>query len=201
MQKINNQLQCFTKKEGQQTMKSEHHRCAEMQKDSDDKVTFTETTQSMLTHYRYTARHTHIIIADKRTLRSSASGFGCPSSSSLCLISSSSSFSLFLSRSSASISFSRSLRRFCRALPLGVTPKITAFRTIATAAVMHLLLQIWVTKHLQRLYFHYVFTCLVFTCLSRIHNISDTEFKGCQKQRTSVNSSYLKATHQMQKLF
>ena len=80
-----------------------------------------------------------LINADEHTLRSSASGFGCPSSSSLCLISSSSSFSLFLSRSSASISFSRSLRRFCSALPLGVTPKITAFRTIAWAAVLHLL--------------------------------------------------------------
>lgn len=43
-------------------MKSEHHRCAEMQEDSDDKVTFTETTQSMLTHYRYTARHTHTLL-------------------------------------------------------------------------------------------------------------------------------------------
>lgn len=80
-----------------------------------------------------------LINADEHTLRSSASGFGCPSSNSLCLISSSSSFSLFLSRSSASISFSRSLRRFCSALPLGVTPKITAFRTIAWAAVLHLL--------------------------------------------------------------
>lgn len=52
------------------------------------------------------------------TLRSSASGSGCPSASSLCLISSSSSFSRFLSRSSSSISFSLSRSRFWRALPL-----------------------------------------------------------------------------------
>lgn len=69
--------------------------------------------------------------AAKHTLRSSASGFGCPSSNSLCLISSSSSFSRFLSRSSASISFSRSLRRFCSALPLEATMRMTTFRTIA----------------------------------------------------------------------
>lgn len=128
-------------------MKAEHHRCAEMQRDSDDKVTFTKTADSMPTHCRYTDRQTHIMIIDKHTLRSSASGFGCPSSNSLCLISSSSSFSLFLSRSSASISFSRSLRRFCSALPLGVTPKITAFRTIARAAVLHLLLQVRSGSH------------------------------------------------------
>lgn len=85
-------------------------------------------------------KHTHALInVDKHTLRSSASGFGCPSSNSLCLISSSSSFSLFLSRSSTSISFSRSLRRFCSALPLGVAPEMTTFRTIARAAELHLL--------------------------------------------------------------
>lgn len=89
-------------------------------------------------HKANTRTHTHTYLC-RHTLRSSASGFGCPSSNSLCLISSSSSFSLFLSRSSASISFSRSLRRFCSALPLEVTPKITAFRTIARAAVLHLL--------------------------------------------------------------
>lgn len=55
---------------------------------------------------------------DGHTLRSSASGSGCPSANSLCLISSSSSFSLFLSLSSSSISFSRSRKRFCSALPL-----------------------------------------------------------------------------------
>lgn len=78
--------------------------------------------------------HTHTRLhAAKHTLRSSASGFGCPSSNSLCLISSSSSFSRFLSRSSASISFSRSLRRFCSALPLEATMRMTTFRTIARA--------------------------------------------------------------------
>lgn len=91
--------------------------------------------------------HTRIFIIDEHTLRSSASGSGCPSSSSLCLISSSSSFSLFLSRSSASISFSRSLRRFCSALPLGVTPKITGFRTMAVAAVLHLLWKVRSGSH------------------------------------------------------
>ncbi len=128
-------------------MTAGYYRCAEMQRDSDDKVTFTKTTDSKPTHCRHTGKQTHIIMTDKLTLRSSASGFGCPSSSSLCLISSSSSFSLFLSRSSASISFSRSLRRFCSALPLGVTPKITAFRTIARAAVLHLLLQVRSGSH------------------------------------------------------
>lgn len=87
------------------------------------------------------------VVTEQLTLRSSASGSGCPSSNSLCLISSSSSFSLFLSRSSASISFSRSLRRFCSALPLGVTPKITAFRTMAVAAIEHLLLQVRSGSH------------------------------------------------------
>lgn len=81
--------------------------------------------------------HTHTVIFDIRTLRSSASGSGCPWSSSLCRISSSSSFSLFLSRSSASISFSRSLRRFCSALPLKVAPEMSGFRPKAIAPRGH----------------------------------------------------------------
>lgn len=81
----------------------------------------------------HTQMHKHLH-TDKHTLRSSASGFGCPSSNSFCLISSSSSFSRFLSRSSASISFSRSLRRFCSALPLEVKTGIIRLRTIARAS-------------------------------------------------------------------
>ncbi len=58
-----------------------------------------------------------------RTLWSSASGSGCPSDRSLCLISSNSSFSLFLSLSFNSSSFSLSLNRFCNALPLRETKR------------------------------------------------------------------------------
>lgn len=99
-----------------------------------------QTAHSLIKDAQSKCRHIQMqkrLHADKHTLRSSASGFGCPSSNSLCLMSSSSSFSLFLSRSSASISFSRSLRRFCSALPLEVAPGITPFRTIARAICLN----------------------------------------------------------------